>query len=91
MLKGESNYEEWHRRILRRLKLQDLLPLIQGTAVEPPSNTDEHREWRYRQITGLKIIEGAVSESIRDRLATSGKPRNSIKDLLNLIRSLYTA
>ena len=34
---------------------------------------------------GLKIIEGAVLESIRDQLTTLGKPRDSIKDLLNLI------
>jgi len=40
---------------------------------------------------GLKVIKGAVSESIRDRLATSGKPRDSIKDLLDSIRSLCTA
>ena len=90
-LKGESNYEEWHRRIVRRLELQDLLPLIQGTEVEPPSDTDERREWRHKQIMGLEIIEGAVSESIRDRLAASGKPRDSIKDLLDSIRSLCTA
>jgi len=32
-----------------------------------------------------------VLESIRDRLAILGKPRDSIKDLLDLIRSLYTA
>ena len=84
-LKGESNYNKWYRRIVRRLELQDLLPLIQGTAAEPPSNTDERREWRHKQIMGLEIIEGAVSESIRDRLTTSGKPRDSIKDLLNLM------
>lgn len=90
-LKGESNYEEWYRRIVRRLELHDLLPLIQGTAVEPPSNTNDRREWRHKQITGLEIIEGAVSESIRDRLAASGKPRDSIKDLLDSIRSLCTA
>lgn len=91
LLKGESNYEEWYRRIVRRLELHDLLPMIQGTAVEPPSNTDEHRDWRHKQITGLEVIEGAVSESIRDRLAASGKPRDSIKDLLDSIRSLCTA
>ena len=34
---------------------------------------------------GLKIIEGAVLELIRDQLAILGKPRDSIKDLLNLI------
>ena len=60
-------------------------------AVEPPPNTDEYKEWCYKQITGLEIIEGAVSESIRDQLAASGKPRDCIKDLLNSIRSLCTA
>ena len=64
-LKGESNYDEWYRRIIQRLELQDLLPLIRGTA-EPPPNTDEHREWRHKQIVGLKIIETAVSELIRN-------------------------
>ena len=59
-------------------------------AIEPPSQTDKHRDWRHKQITGLKVIEGAVLESIHDRLAASSKPRNSIKDLLNSIRSLYT-
>jgi hypothetical protein len=34
---------------------------------------------------GLKTIEGAVLESIRDRLTILGKPRDSIKDLLNSI------
>jgi len=34
---------------------------------------------------GLKIIETIVLELIRDQLATLGKPRDSIKDLLNLI------
>jgi hypothetical protein len=90
-LKGASDYEEWYRRIVRRLELQDLLPFVRGTTVEPPSDTDEHKEWRYKQITGLEVIEGAVSESIRGRLAASGKPRDSIKDLLDLIRSLCTA
>ena len=46
---------------------------------------DKYRDWRYKQIMGLKIIEGAVSELIRDRLAALGKPRDSIKDLLNSI------
>ena len=44
VLKGESNYEEWYCQIVQRLKLQDLLPLIQGMAIEPPPNTDEHKE-----------------------------------------------
>jgi len=65
--------------------------MIQGTAVKPPSQTEEHRDWRHKQITGLKVIKGAVSESIRDRLTALGKPRDSIKDLLNSIQSLYTA
>ena len=90
-LKGDSDYEEWYRRIVRRLELQDLLSFIRGTAVEPPSDTDEHKEWRCKQITGLEVIEGAMSESIRGRLAASGKPRDSIKDLLDSIRSLCTA
>jgi hypothetical protein len=84
-LKGDSDYEEWYRRILRRLKLQDLLLFIRGTAVEPPAETDEHKEWRHKQILGLEIIEGAISELICGRLAISGKPRDSIKDLLDLI------
>jgi len=85
LLKGESNYEEWYRQIRRQLKLYNLLPIIQGTAAEPPSQTDEYRDWRHKQITGLKVIKGAISESVRDRLAILGKPRDSIKDLLNLI------
>ena len=40
---------------------------------------------------GLEVIEGAVLELIYDWLAVLGKPRDSIKDLLNLIQSLYTA
>ena len=90
-LKGDGDYEEWYRRIVRRLELQDLLPMIQGTATEPPANTNDRREWRYKQILGLETIEEALSESIRGRLAASGKPRDSIKDLLDLIRSLCTA
>ena len=54
-------------------------------AIEPPLNMDKYKEWRYKQIIGLKVIEGAVLESIRGQLAILGKPRNSIKDLLNLI------
>ena len=84
-LKGDGDYEEWYRRIVRRLELQGLLPMIQGTATEPPSNTNDRREWRYKQIVGLEMIEEAVSESIRHRLAASGKPRDSIKDLLDSI------
>ena len=34
---------------------------------------------------GLKIIEGALSELIRDPPTALGKPRDSIKELLNLI------
>ena len=34
---------------------------------------------------GLKVIKGAVLESIRGWLAALGKPRDSIKDLLDLI------
>ena len=34
---------------------------------------------------GLKIIEGVVLELICDWLAVLGKPRDSIKDLLDLI------
>ena len=34
---------------------------------------------------GLKIIEVVVLELIRDRLAILGNPRDSIKELLNLI------
>jgi len=34
---------------------------------------------------GLKIIEGAVLELIRDYLTALGKPRDFIKNLLNLI------
>ena len=34
---------------------------------------------------GFKIIEGIVLELIRDRLVILGKPRDSIKKLLNLI------
>ena len=33
-------------------------------AVEPPPNTDKYKKWRYKQITGLKIIEGAVLKLI---------------------------
>jgi len=64
--------------------------MIQGTAVEPPLNTDEYRDWRHKQITGLKVIEGVVLELTRNRLAALGKPRDTIKDLLNSIRLLYT-
>ena len=39
---------------------------------------------------GLKIIKDVVLELIRGRLAVLGKPRNSIKDLLDLIQLLYT-
>jgi hypothetical protein len=46
---------------------------------------DKHKEWRYKQILGLKIIEGAISELIRGRLAILGKPRDFIKDLLDSI------
>ena len=74
ILKGVSNYEEWYRRIVRRLELQDLLPMIQGTATEPPANTNDRREWRYKQILGLETIEEAVLELIRHQLAASGKP-----------------
>jgi hypothetical protein len=35
-------------------------------AVEPLLNINKHKEWRYKQITGLEIIEGAVLELIRD-------------------------
>jgi hypothetical protein len=65
--------------------------LIQGMAVEPPSDIDEYKEWRYKQVTGLEIIKGAVLESIHDGFAALGKLRDCIKDLLNLIQSLYTA
>ena len=34
---------------------------------------------------GLKTIEGVVLELIYNWLATLGKPRDSIKDLLDLI------
>ena len=54
-------------------------------AIEPPSNTDKHREWHYKQITGFKIIEGAVLELIHNWLAALSKPHNCIKNLLNLI------
>ena len=33
-------------------------------AVEPLLNTDEYKKWYYKQITGLKIIEGAVLKLI---------------------------
>jgi len=46
---------------------------------------DKYRDWRYKQITGLKVIKDAVSELVRDWLTILGKPRDSIKDLLNLI------
>ena len=39
---------------------------------------------------GLEVIKGAVLELIRNQLAILGKPRDSIKDLLSLIWSLYT-
>ena len=48
-------------------------------------DTDKYKEWRYKQITGLKVIKGAISELIRGWLAILGKPRDSIKDLLDLI------
>jgi len=51
---------------------------------------DEHRDWRHKQITGLEVIEGVVLELIRDWLAALGKPRDSIKDLLDLIWLLCT-
>ena len=35
-------------------------------AVELPLNTDKYRDWHYKQIMGLKIIEGAVSELIHN-------------------------
>jgi hypothetical protein len=35
-------------------------------AVKPPSNTDKYKEWRYKQITGLEIIKGAVLELIHN-------------------------
>ena len=54
-------------------------------AVEPPSNTDKYKEWHYKQITGLKIIEGVVLELICNQFTASGKPQDCIKDLLNLI------
>ena len=47
-LKGGSDYEEWYRRIVRRLELQDLLLFVRGTAVKPPLDTDKHKEWRYK-------------------------------------------
>ena len=34
---------------------------------------------------GLEVIKGAILELIRARLAVLGKPRDSIKDLLDLI------
>ena len=34
---------------------------------------------------GLKVIKDALLELIRSRLAVLGKPRDSIKDLLDLI------
>ena len=40
---------------------------------------------------GLEVIKGVMSELIRGRLAVLGKPRDSIKDLLDLIQLLYTA
>ena len=43
-------------------------------AVKPPPNTDNHKEWRYKQITGLKIIEGTVLKLIYNQLAALGKP-----------------
>ena len=46
---------------------------------------DKYKEWRYKQITGLKVIKGTILELIRGRLAVLGKPRDSIKDLLDLI------
>ena len=46
---------------------------------------DKYKEWCYKQITGLKVIKGAVLELIHGWLAALGKPRNSIKDLLDLI------
>ena len=48
VLKGESNYEEWYHQIIQQLELQDLLPLIQNTAVEPPLDTDKHKKWCYK-------------------------------------------
>ena len=60
-------------------------------AVELPLDTDKYKEWRCKQITGLKVIKGAILELIRGRLTILGKPRDSIKDLLDLIRLLYTA
>jgi hypothetical protein len=33
-------------------------------AIEPLLDIDEYKEWRYKQIIGLKIIEGAVLELI---------------------------
>ena len=35
-------------------------------AVEPPLNIDKYREWCYKQIIGLKIIETTVLELIHD-------------------------
>jgi hypothetical protein len=43
-LKGDSDYEEWYRRILQQLKLQDLLLFIQGTAIEPTVEMDKYKE-----------------------------------------------
>ena len=54
-------------------------------AVELPLNTDKYKEWRCKQITGLKVIKDAILELIRGRLTALGKPRDSIKDLLDLI------
>ena len=54
-------------------------------AIELPLNIDKYKDWLYKQIIGLKIIEGVVLELIRDRLAIFSKPRDSIKDLFNLI------
>ena len=38
--------------------------MIQGTAIEPPLNIDEYKDWRHKQITGLKMIKGAVLKLI---------------------------
>ena len=35
-------------------------------AVEPPLNINEYKEWRYKQIMGLKIIEDIILELICD-------------------------
>ena len=40
--------------------------MIQGTAIEPLLNTNDCREWRYKQIVGLEIIEEVVLELIRN-------------------------